>query len=714
MDLLDAIVKTSDVPIKYSVNDYAVVFSLRDTNEPPPLEIRTFHLNADAFFRKIGVPLTNDARTGLKYPPLAESDHFHRAIIEFFNSTGADFDTNRPANRTKTFSYTSRHSLMAVRATHNDLQWIENALNQLHLAAPMESQTKPPLADLEAAVSRANLVYTSKGRQAILAKLDKIHLDEIHYDGIRLGDLINDLSHRVKALDTNSTGINFFISRESFPFGPAAFRTGEIDPATGLPILARPNDANDFDMSAVTVNVNPALYNVRLADVLDAITRTANRPIRYSILDYAVVFSPRTPQPIPLEIRTFHVDPNTFRSGLESVINITTNSGSGAGIRFVTSTSNSTDALQVSIREFFGAVGVDFNTNNPANIGKAFAWSQRKGVLTVRATASDLDMLAAAIENLNAQPLQINLKVKIVEVIQNDNRALGFNWTLGNFTIGSNVVGSGGTQILNSAGQIVTNTTTPPSASNGVLTGNSLLRNPLNVPTLGTISGILTAPQYQVALQALDQRGGVNTLFTPEVTGISGHEAHIQAMDLRTNNAAANLGTYLALALDIVPTVSADERSLQLNVTATVPEFLGYVDPGKFEPNGTGNPTVVSTTPLPHYRVRQITSDFTIADGQTVVLAGVISTVPEKGSSSSKTNAPAQRKNTMIFITPTLVNPDGTPYHTNEQRALQTTTVAPAAFPGPCRSSRLPNNRCASRRWRSLLDVGRFLPILLS
>ena len=117
------------------------------------------------------------------------------------------------------------------------------------------------------------------------------------------------------------------------------------------------------------------------------------------------------------------------------------------GIRFVTSTSNSLDSLQVSVRAFFGAVGVDFNSNNPANVGKAFVWNDRKGVLTVRATAADLDMVAAAVENLNTAPPEINIKAKFAEITQNDSRALGFNWTLGNFNIGPNILASGGTQL---------------------------------------------------------------------------------------------------------------------------------------------------------------------------------------------------------------------------------------------------------------------------
>ena len=68
------------------------------------------------------------------------------------------------------------------------------------------------------------------------------------------------------------------------------------------------------DITAVTVKISPGLNDVRLADVLDAITKTADKPIKYSVLEYAVIFSLKGSEVTPLEFRTFRVDPNTFRA----------------------------------------------------------------------------------------------------------------------------------------------------------------------------------------------------------------------------------------------------------------------------------------------------------------------------------------------------------------------------------------------------------------
>lgn len=639
--------------------------------------------------------------------------------------------------------------------------------------------------------NRTNLVYTSKGRQSILSKLDRIHVDSQAYDSLPLGNVLDNLSAIAKARDPDKIGINFFISREAVSAVGAA-APGAIDPATGLPVAPLPTDTG-ADVSSVAIKIG-ALNDVRLADLLDAITKTADKPIKYSVLDYAVVFSLRGPEPVPLDIRTYHVDPNTFKQGLESVSgfpfgdNITTTSGSGggssgggssssssgggvggnsgtttiaqvrvagattggvgggggaggiggaanSGITFVTKpSSNAVDQLQVSVRQFFSAVGVDFNTNNPANVGKAFIWNDRKGVLTVRATAQDLDLIAAAIETLNQAPPEINIKAKFAEITQDDNRALGFQWTLGNVNIGNSIIGSGGTQpSLNGTtsanpigffpgtattgntalGILPVNTLTAPASSDGVITSG--LSNPLNAPTIGTITGILTDPQFRVAIQALEQRDGVDLLTAPEVTTESGRQAEIQAVDLETivtqntastgstpgfsgvqsgvNSPIVNQpvliqpGTQLlpfGPVLDVIPYVSADEFSVQMTIIPTITEFIGYDNPGQFvvqAQQAAGSAPITAQLPLPHFRMRQVVTSVTVWDSQTVVMGGLISDsvtkqkdkVPFLGDlplfgrlfqseSSSKTKV-----NLMIFVTPTIINPDGTRYHSDDE-----------------------------------------------
>ncbi len=77
------------------------------------------------------------------------------------------------------------------------------------------------------------------------------------------------------------------------------------------------------------------MTDVRLADVLDAICEVADHPIKYSIEDYAIVFSAKGAETPMLYSRHFRVDPNTFYQGLQSVSALSfgenNNSSGGSG-----------------------------------------------------------------------------------------------------------------------------------------------------------------------------------------------------------------------------------------------------------------------------------------------------------------------------------------------------------------------------------------------
>jgi hypothetical protein len=253
------------------------------------------------------------------------------------------------------------------------------------------------------APARTNLVYSSKGRQAIMAKLDRIHVDRVSYDSRPLSEVISELSAIARERDPDHNEINFFISREA-PTATTADLPGTIDPATGLPVTPLPTDVG-AKIGSVSIRINPPLENLRLADALAAIVKSADTPIKYSILDYAVVFSLRNPNEDALEIRTFHVDPNTFREHLEELNGLPGGSlAANGGTNVISSAiAQEADLPQASMRKFFGSIGVNFDTNNLANVGKSFMWNNGKGILTVRATASDLDLTGAAIETLNLQ-----------------------------------------------------------------------------------------------------------------------------------------------------------------------------------------------------------------------------------------------------------------------------------------------------------------------
>ena len=689
--------------------------------------------------------------------------------------------------------------------------------------------------------NRTNLVYTGKGRQAIISKLDHIRVEKVNYPDLTLQVVLNDLSKTSLARDPDGKGINFFFDRTAPAVSFVA--TQPLDQSGALLTAAPPPDQGSFDVSQVHVRLS--LNDVRLADVLDAITKTADpdHPIKYSILDYAVVFSLRGNEPVPLEIRTFHVDPNTFIQGLEGVVGIpfggnnsgggsggiggsssggssggfggssggssggfggssggnsssgncssgyssgtatvaqvsvtgggsgyaigsgaTTGTGGGggggigggiaggggggrggggggigggaggggggggSGIQFLTE-NDSTAVIATAVRNYFISAGVNLSTNE----GKVVIFNDRKGTLTIRATAQDLDLIEAAIQTLNTSPPEINIKAKFVEITQNDSRALGFQWTLGNFNIGGGnaVVASGGTQpsLISSVvggvtnyfpgvNNLFANTITVPASSDGSITSG--LRNTFvggsststAIPAIATVTGILTDPQFRATINALQQRDGTDVLTAPEVTTESGRQAQMQAVDIQqivtssglgfgsTGGTTTGTGTVVAGAatpafspgtttlsfgptLDVIAYVSADEFSVQMTLIPSVTDFIGYDNPGNFVPTASipSGGTITSVLPLPHFRLRQVVTSVTVWDAQTVVIGGlmsdsiantkdevpIIGDLPLIGRLFRSEASQKAKKNLMIFVTPTIINPDGTRYHSDDE-----------------------------------------------
>ena len=145
-----------------------------------------------------------------------------------------------------------------------------------------------------------SLIYTGPGRQAIVAKLDHIHLDEVNYDGVPLATVLSDLSKLSKLRDPDRKGINFLINNNpdlsgapvaaqgavgvpgGFPgAAPGGAAGANIDPATGLPIAPAATAAaaggEAADIGSTIIHI-PSLTDVRLADVLDAIALVADHP----------------------------------------------------------------------------------------------------------------------------------------------------------------------------------------------------------------------------------------------------------------------------------------------------------------------------------------------------------------------------------------------------------------------------------------------------
>jgi len=390
---------------------------------------------------------------------------------------------------------------------------------------------------------------------------------------------------------------------------------------------------------------------------------------------------------------------------------------------------------------YFTNTGINLSSNG------AFAFfNKRSGDLLVRATVPDLDLVERTLQLLNKVPPQVQIDAKFASVTQNDAKGVGFQTYLGNFTTANGAIGM-------QAGTAPTYTGTPtyanpsgnfpgagpagtpgqvaPATSDGSLTSAALRTIAPNAPisapslaTLGTITGILTDPQFRVAIQAIEQRDGTDILSAPRVTTISGRQAHVQVSDIvnivtspeiipgglnellgngLTTTAAASttppLVSYSTTpftsgpTLDILPTISADGYSIQMVMVPTLTEFVGYDPPGQFIPQVTSLAGVplVAQLPLPHYRVREVITSVNLWDGQTILLGGLISEniskmndkvpvlgdLPLLGRFFRSEYSYSQKANLMIFITATIVDPAGNRVHSPEEMPFAQNSIPP-------------------------------------
>ena len=200
----------------------------------------------------------------------------------------------------------------------------------------------------------------------------------------------------------------------------------------------------------------------------------------------------------------------------------------GGGILYVT-TPNLVRDVSALAAQFFSSLGVDLAPP------KTVFFNDKLGVLFVYATPQDLDLIERAIQVLNQAPPMVHIKARFIDVSQNDSTGLGFDWYLGQFNIGNSVVGQGGNAgSLNTVGPGGVASTFPGNPGSGTLIPNGVqsLTGGLNnsgMPSIATITGILTNPNFQVVLHALEQRSGTQELAEPEVTTISGRQTQMRA-----------------------------------------------------------------------------------------------------------------------------------------------------------------------------------------
>jgi len=220
-------------------------------------------------------------------------------------------------------------------------------------------------------------------------------------------------------------------------------------------------------------------------------------------------------------------------SALTGSVGNSTVFASGGGVAYIT-VPGYMQNVSLAAEGFFRAIGV--NLSLP---GRSIAFNDRLGLLFVKATPSELDTIERAVQALNQVAPEVHIKARFIEVTEDDNNALGFDWYLGNFINGT-VVANGGSApsltVPNSPTGVFPGETAANeiagSSSDQLLTSGLGYVNSATPPALATVTGIMTDPNFRVVLRALEQRGGTQELNEPDIVTTSGRQTQMRATDI--------------------------------------------------------------------------------------------------------------------------------------------------------------------------------------
>jgi len=178
--------------------------------------------------------------------------------------------------------------------------------------------------------------------------------------------------------------------------------------------------------------------------------------------------------------------------------------------------------------------------------------------LVVRNTRDNIDLIDVLVDAaIGVAPQQVEVESKFVEVNQDNLKELGFDWTLGPFSIGSNGVAAAGGNTRDgippdpNQWPFVTPGANPNvvgtnPVSSGLRSGSDAIRvtglqrllqqqnlflgggGPGPAPGIFSVAGVFTNPQFQMVIRALNQRRGVDLMAAPKITTKSGQKATIR------------------------------------------------------------------------------------------------------------------------------------------------------------------------------------------
>jgi len=294
---------------------------------------------------------------------------------------------------------------------------------------------------------------------------------------------------------------------------------------------------------------------------------------------------------------------------------------------------------------------------------------ERTGALIISNTPSNLETIENLLYNLDITPMQVLIEARFLEVKVSDLDDFGVEWKLnGMWAMDKNRAGNNVYGFSQNSGVDFSNFSRSDEGFNL------------------TYQGILSNPQFQAAMHALQEKQNVKTLSAPRITTLNNQTATIEVVDeyIYPTRYEASLVQYdingdgdfddagetewinvpqdfvtrnVGILLHVKPSVGVDKKSITLALTPEVSE-----DAGSFTYSG--------NVSIPNFTTRNLSTSVMVKDGETIVLGGlikeintnvktkvpVLGNIPIVGGLFRKNTDSKERRNLLIFVTATIMD----------------------------------------------------------
>lgn len=583
----------------------------------------------------------------------------------------------------------------------------------------------------------------TRGTSAINRKLDEIIVPRIEFRDATIREAMDFLRQRAAALDTTESdptrkGVNIVLK----------LAPGSVEESMGI---------------------NLSLTDVPLRAAIEYVSKAAG--LKPKIEPYAILIVPEN-EPTDVLITKEYKVPPSFITNLPSVDGGGGSVAGGGGVNSVAPGSETAIASRSGAREFLEGQGVSFppgssaiflaatsklivkNTQGNLDIIDALVETQFTNPPSqVEIESKFLEVTQNNMQELGVDWLIGQFGLPFGSGVYGGGGTEGFNQNINansypflnptntNIPIGATSTTSGPVTAGNRSG-------TTAISVNAV--DALLFATPAGpAPGVLALAGVFTNPQFQIVLRALNQQKGVDLVSAPKVTTKSGQRATIDIVrefrypaeyDLPQVSAAVgsqftpvvpttptsfetkNVG----ITLEVEPTVGPDGYTIDMILAPRVVEFEGFINYGSpINASVAGVFAVVNDVAFlspsqiitatenvinrPVFSTREVTTEVTVYDGQTVVLGGLIrediqkvqdkvpilGDIPLAGRLFRSVSDQHIKRNLIMFVTANLLDPAGQPMiQVDEEHDVQdvpdVTAIEQESIPGDASTIPLP------------------------